>query len=158
MLSSSSIIKTFFKWWLCDFQTHLPDLPFLSRNLPAFFRIRIWDKIYTIYFSHSFLVCSYLYLSGNFCFALFCFGHGLGIWTFLGQRSNQHHSSDNSDPQPDELPENLFYFFLFTAACGSSQAGGLNRAAAAGPCHSYSNAGSKPHLWSTVQFVVTPDP
>ena len=42
----------------------------------------------------------------------------------------------------------FFFFFLMAApvAYGSSQAQGLNRAAAAGPCHSHSDAGSEQHL------------
>ena len=43
----------------------------------------------------------------------------------------------------------VFFFFLFgavPAAYGRSQAGGQDRAAAAGLCYSHSNLGSEPHL------------
>ena len=52
--------------------------------------------------------------------------------------------------------------FLFVmaapAACGSSQARGQIRAAAASLCHSHSNARYESHLWSTLQLAATLDP
>ena len=55
----------------------------------------------------------------------------------------------------------IYLFLLFRAtpvACESSQARGPIRATAASLHHSYSNAGSKPHLQPTPQLVATPDP
>ena len=61
----------------------------------------------------------------------------------------------------------LFYFILFFVFClfratpaayGGSQASDPIRATAAGHSHSYSNAGSKPHLRPTPQLTATPDP
>ena len=57
----------------------------------------------------------------------------------------------------------LFYFMFFCLfraspkAFGGSQARGRIRAVAAGLCHSYSQAGSKPRLQPTPQLTVTPD-
>ena len=53
-----------------------------------------------------------------------------------------------------------FVFCLFRAtpmACGGSQARGLIRAVAAGLGHCHSNAGSKPRLRPTPQFMATLD-
>ena len=52
----------------------------------------------------------------------------------------------------------FFSFLLFKAkpaAYGSSQARSWIRAAAAGLCHSHSNAGSEPHLWPIQQLMAT---
>ena len=59
-----------------------------------------------------------------------------------------------------------FFFFLFSfffsraapTAYGGSQARGLIGASAAGLCHHYSNAGSKPRLQPTPRFMAMPDP
>ena len=55
--------------------------------------------------------------------------------------------------------KNFFLLFRVTlVAYGSFQARGQIRAAAAGLCHSHSNAGFKPHLWfKMLQLVATPD-
>ena len=55
----------------------------------------------------------------------------------------------------------LIYIWLFRAALlayGGSQARGVVRAAAAGLCHSHSNARSELHLRPTQQLVATLDP
>ena len=55
----------------------------------------------------------------------------------------------------------FFFFLLFTAApaaYGSSQARCQIGTAAAGLCHSHSNARYKPCLWPTPQLMTTPDP
>ena len=56
----------------------------------------------------------------------------------------------------------FFVFFAFSrlapAAYGGSQARGLIRAVATGLHHSYSNAGSEPHLQPIPQLTPTPDP
>ena len=55
----------------------------------------------------------------------------------------------------------LFFFFPFRAAhvvYGGSQARGQIGAAAAGQCHSHSNAGSKPHLQPILHLTAMPDP
>ena len=51
----------------------------------------------------------------------------------------------------------LFFFRAAGAPYGSSQAGGQIWAAAAGLCHSHSNAGSKASLQPTPQLTATPD-
>ena len=54
-----------------------------------------------------------------------------------------------------------FVFFLFKAtatAYGDPQAGAQNGAAAAGICHSHSNAVSELYLQPTPQAMATPDP
>ena len=53
-----------------------------------------------------------------------------------------------------------FFFLLFRAApiaYGGSQARGRIRTMAAGLCHSHRNAGSKIHLWPTLQLRATLD-
>ena len=58
----------------------------------------------------------------------------------------------------------FFFFLVFClfratpAACGSSQARGWMGTVAASLHHSYSNAGSKPHLWPTPYLMSMPDP
>ena len=54
----------------------------------------------------------------------------------------------------------VFLLFLgpLPMAYGGFQAGGLVRAAAAGPRHSHSNAGSEQSLQPTPQLTTTPDP
>ena len=57
----------------------------------------------------------------------------------------------------------IHYPFFFSpratpAACGGSQARGLNGAVAIGLGQSHSNAGSKPCLWPTPQLMAMPDP
>ena len=55
--------------------------------------------------------------------------------------------------------DKFFHFFFFSryraipATYGSSQARGQIRAAAAGLCHSHSNAGSEPHLQPMTQLT-----
>ena len=58
----------------------------------------------------------------------------------------------------------FFFFGLFAfsraapTAHGGSQATGRIGATAAGPRHSHSNSGSKPHLRPTPQLTAMPDP
>ena len=48
----------------------------------------------------------------------------------------------------------IFFLFMSTpVGCGSFQARGQIQAAAAGPCHSHSNARSKLHLWPLTHWV-----
>ena len=57
--------------------------------------------------------------------------------------------------------QTMFFFLLFRAtpeAYGSFQARGQTEAAAAGLCHSHSNAGSKWCLQPTLQLMVMLDP
>ena len=59
------------------------------------------------------------------------------------------------------INEFFLSFCLFRAtpmAYGRSQARGLIEAVAASLYHSHSNAGSEPHLQSTPQLAVMPDP
>ena len=52
----------------------------------------------------------------------------------------------------------LFIFKAAPAAYGDSQARGQIGAAVASPCHSHSNARSKPPLQPTLKLGATPDP
>ena len=62
------------------------------------------------------------------------------------------------------LYQNYSFFWLFAfsraapTAHGGSQATGRIGATAAGPRHSHSNSGSKPHLRPTPQLTAMPDP
>ena len=60
------------------------------------------------------------------------------------------------------LLKRIFFFFLLFRATPvvyvSSQARSQIGAIAAGLCHSYSNAGSEPHLRTTPQLTAMPDP
>ena len=56
------------------------------------------------------------------------------------------------------LSLSLFFFRASGAAYGSSQATGRIEAVAANLYHSHSNAGSEPHLSSTLQITATLDP
>ena len=57
----------------------------------------------------------------------------------------------------DQSKEEIFFLFFFFSAYGGSQARGQIRAAAAGLCHSHSNAGLEPRLQSTPQLMAMPD-
>ena len=52
----------------------------------------------------------------------------------------------------------FIYFMAAFAAHGSSWARGQIRAAAAGLHHSHNNIRSEEYLWTTPQFMATPDP
>ena len=60
------------------------------------------------------------------------------------------------------LLQNFYSFFFFSSAASlsyrNSQARGRIGAAAAGLCHSHSQARSELHLWPTPQLTTTPDP
>ena len=64
--------------------------------------------------------------------------------------------------QRDESPEASLSLSLslYDRTCGiwELQVRGLTRAATVGLCHSQGNTRSKPHLWPTLQLVITPDP
>ena len=82
-------------------------------------------------------------LNGSFSFFLFFLPPFLSLPSFL----------------PSFLSFLFFFLFMVTlVAYGSSPARGQIRAAAASLHHSDSNTGSKPHLWPTMQLMVTLDP
>ena len=64
-----------------------------------------------------------------------------------------------SEPLPSLDDLFLFFWFVFfrarPAACGSSQARGRIRAAAASLCHSHSNPGFELHLRLTPKLIAT---
>ena len=65
---------------------------------------------------------------------------------------------DNIMSESDVYIQFCFVFRTTPPTYGSSWAKGRIRAAAAGLCHSHSNARSKPHLQPTPQLTATPDP
>ena len=103
----------------------------------------------------------------------FFFCHTHGLWKFLGQGLNPHHSSDTRsltwcttrELQEEYFKMQIFFFFFFfvfsraaPTAYGDFQARGLIGAVATGLCQSHSNEGSELCLQPTPQLTSMPDP
>ena len=119
-------------------------------------------------FFYLFIICFVfigLYSEGSGDLTIFVLAQCLvSSKRIVNRWANDSKKTKKKSPTQASLFAFLFvclFVLLFRAtpmACGSSQARGWIRVTAASPCHSHSNAWSKPCLRPTPQLMAMPDP
>ena len=136
---TSKILRNVINWWQCDKGNKLDFFYFVSEIKMSHKKVYekdIWET-------------DCLYLKSNIT--------SKNVLAILFFKSICEHNLVCS------LLPSIFFFFFFLfratlAVCRNSQFRGQIRVAAANLHHNHSNAGSKPHLWATLQLVAMLDP